>query len=95
MSRPYLCANCSWELQVYKECEDIASDLNPSTFWRCNQETFPTLSKIARRLFATQCSSAQSERVFSSCGLTLSARRSLLSPDTVEAFEVSSIKTKT
>ena len=75
----------------------MASDLNPLTFWRCNQGTFPTLSKIARRLFATQCSSAQSEQDFSSCGLTLSARRSLLSPDTVEAVEVinASIKTKT
>ena len=35
-----------------------------------------------------QCSSAQSERDFSSCGLTLTERRTLLSPETVEALEI-------
>ena len=50
--------------------------------------SFPILTQLAKMLLAAQCSSAQSERDFSSCGLTLTERRTLLSPETVEALEI-------
>ena len=67
---------------------NITEDNNPLLFWRDNQRRFPILRQLAKMLFAAQCSSAQSERDFSSCGLTLTERRTLHSPETVEALEI-------
>ena len=68
---------------------NITEDNNPLLFWRDAQRRFPILSQLAKMLFVAQCSNAQSERDFSSCGLiALTERRTLLFPETVEALEI-------
>ncbi|KAI6648404.1 hypothetical protein LOD99_8194 [Oopsacas minuta] len=63
---------CRQEFEDYKTMSpalsNITEDNNPLIFWRENQRKFRILSRLAKMLFAEQCSSAQSERDFSSCG---------------------------
>lgn len=48
-------------------------------YWLVNKDTFPWLSALARSLLGVPATSTPSERVFSTAGLVLSAKRSRLS----------------
>ena len=61
---------------------------DPLIFWRNNTNLYPTLSRIARKVFVIQSSSAQSERVFSDAGLVATAKRSTMDADTLEELVV-------
>ena len=54
------------------------------TWWRLNQEELPLLSKIARTVLSIPASSAKSERVFSTGGNVVTAKRSRLLPSKAE-----------
>lgn len=56
---------------------------NPLPFWRDNQQKFPCLSLVARRLFSIPVTSAAVERSFSAAGRVITERRSSLDPATV------------
>ena len=50
----------------------------PLLWWKNREKSFPTLSKIARRILCIPGTSAPSERVFSVAGLTISKMRAKL-----------------
>lgn len=52
--------------------------------WWKNQSQYPKLQTLARQIFAVPASSAASERSFSAAGVTVSARRTALSPGHVD-----------
>ena len=54
------------------------------TWWKLNQEELPLLSKIARTVLSIPASSAKSERVFSTGGNVVTAKRSRLLPSKAE-----------
>ncbi|CAG5053935.1 unnamed protein product [Parnassius apollo] len=52
-------------------------------YWRGNKEAFPLLTGLVRAILAIPATSTPSERVFSIAGLTVTAKRSRLSPGRV------------
>ena len=46
----------------------------------------PNLAKLAKRILAIPCSSAKSERVFSTGGNIVTAKKSLMNPEKVECL---------
>jgi hypothetical protein len=55
---------------------------NPLEWWRLKAQQFPLLSELAIRYLCIPATSAPSERVFSSAGLTIAKERSRLDPST-------------
>lgn len=49
---------------------------------------YPILSRIAKDYLAIQGSAVSSERAFSSSGITTTARRNRLLPETIEALQL-------
>ena len=65
--------------------EPIAkTDLTVLTYWKANENSFPILSQLARAVFCIPVSSAESERVLSSAGNTVTSKRIRLDPDNIE-----------
>jgi hypothetical protein len=73
------------ELEKYLRMNigDVYKQSNPLPFWKDNENKFPCLSLIARRLFSIPVTSAAVERSFSAAGLAVTERRSSLDPSTV------------
>jgi len=69
------------EIQLFR-CLSIAPD-DVSAWWKSQKDIYPRLPLLAKTILATPATSAPSERVFSTAGLTLNAMRSLLAPSTV------------
>ncbi len=61
---------------------------------QANQNSFPTLFKLAVDILPIQASSVPCERVFSSSKETITARRNALSPQLVEALQLLKYATK-
>jgi hypothetical protein len=55
---------------------------NPLEWWRIKAQQFPLLSELAIRYLCVPATSAPSERVFSSAGLTIAKECSSLDPAT-------------
>ncbi|CAF1440240.1 unnamed protein product [Didymodactylos carnosus] len=68
------------ELQQYIDLKLKQDEkyLNPLSFWKQNEQTYPNLAKLAKRYFSITCSSAAVERQFS----VVTQRRSNLDPAT-------------
>ena len=56
---------------------------NRLKWWKTKQDTFPIISKLARRYLAVPASSVPSERVFSVAGTIVNKKRSRLTPSHV------------
>lgn len=56
----------------------VESDVNPLEWWATFKKQFPFVAVAARKWLAVCASSTPSERVFSDCGLALTAKRSRL-----------------
>ena len=54
---------------------------NPLDWWKVNENRFPRLAVLARRILCAQATSAPSERLFSAAGLTVAKDRASLLPD--------------
>ena len=76
------------EFTCYVQCPDAGKDENILTWWYKNKNTFPTLSKFARKYLAIPASSTKSERAFSTGGNVVTAKRNRLDPDMVEQLVV-------
>ena len=57
---------------------------NPLDMWRNKAMEFPYLARVARRVLAIPATQAQSERMFSTAGLTVNKRRGSVDPENVE-----------
>uniref|UniRef100_A0A1X7VLU2 HAT C-terminal dimerisation domain-containing protein n=1 Tax=Amphimedon queenslandica TaxID=400682 RepID=A0A1X7VLU2_AMPQE len=56
------------ELEYFSKEPVLDHNSDPLEWWRKNEERFPTLSKLARKLFCVVATSVPSERVFSVAG---------------------------
>ncbi|CAL9691797.1 unnamed protein product [Knipowitschia caucasica] len=72
------------EVASYMAASGITVDGDPLTWWKRNQSKYPHIAKLARYYLAVPGSSVPSERVFSTAGDIVTAKRSTLSPDNVD-----------
>jgi len=77
--------NIRREVQLYKDARgmtlwDPTTRIfgNPLEWWRVNNNTYPHLSKLALKYLSIPATSAPSERVFSTAGLTIAKERAWL-----------------
>jgi len=75
------------EISSYKSFATLPRTLasgehpDPLVWWRNHKAMFPILSKLARRILCIPATSASSERLFSTAGLTIANDRASLLPD--------------
>lgn len=72
------------EAASYQAAGGMSVDGDPLTWWKTNECKYPCLAKMARCCLAVPGSSVPSERVFSTAGDIVTAKRSTLSPDNVD-----------
>lgn len=63
----------------------VSNKQDPLEWWRCNRSTYPKFALTARKWLSVCATSTASERVFSSCGVALTAKRSTLNGSTLKA----------
>jgi hypothetical protein len=68
-------------LKLDVSCDDVLQ------FWKSN-DTFPHLKRLARIVLAIPATSTPSEQVFSTTGLIINVKRTMLSPENVGKIQV-------
>lgn len=78
--------SCSATLEVrqYIEQLPISRKEDPLLYWKKHELTYPRLAKLAKRHLCIMATSTPSERVFSTAGQVVSAKRSRLTTKNVE-----------
>jgi hypothetical protein len=71
------------EIKLYKKEPQIVQNADPLAHWRKKATQYPTLALVARKWLAVPASSAASERLFSSAGLTVTKKRTRLGTERV------------
>ncbi|CAF4858831.1 unnamed protein product, partial [Rotaria sp. Silwood1] len=69
-------------LKLDVNCDDVLK------FWRSSEDNFPHLKVLAQIVLAIPATSTPSEQVFSTTGLILNAKRTMLSPENVGKIQV-------
>lgn len=79
-------STCSGMLEVRQYIEEapIARSSDPLMYWQKRESAFPRLSILAKKYLSLVATSVPSERVFSTAGQLISARRSRLSTNNVQ-----------
>ena len=72
------------ELEYFSKEPVLDHNSDPLEWWRKNEERFPTLSKLAKKLFCIPATSVPSERVFSNAGNIVTKKRASLKPENVD-----------
>ena len=65
---------------------NLTKDGDRLNWWRNHEKQLPLLSKVARQVLGVSCSSAKSERVFSTGGFMVTKRRNRLGSARVEGL---------
>ena len=73
-------------MQEYLSAPSFETE-TPREWWLERRAQYPKLSIMALNVHAIPAMSAEVERIFSSCGLTITPLRSSLSADSLEAVE--------
>ncbi|XP_045158580.2 E3 SUMO-protein ligase ZBED1-like [Mercenaria mercenaria] len=73
------------EVQSYLS-EKMVSDTDPLLWWRDNEERFPKIAIVAKRVLAVPATSVPSERIFSATGLLINKLRNRLSSEIVDSI---------
>lgn len=71
------------ELELYLKAANVKDFTDPLTWWKRNEQTFPRLSRLAKRLLSIPCSNTTSERLFSAAAFTAQPKRNCLSSDKI------------
>ena len=71
------------ELENFVKEKNIPRNDDPLQWWRNNGVRYPHLAKLSRVVLGLPATATSSERVWSSAGNTVSARRQSLSPDSI------------
>lgn len=79
----YLDDRITSELNLYKTLAQLQVGKDPLEWWRGKAKSLPLIAQVARKWLAVPASSAASERLFSSAGLTVSDKRTCLDPERV------------
>lgn len=74
------------ELFKYLGEKDIGHNADPLKWWRDNESRYPKIAAIAKKYLAVPATSTSSERVFSTAGNIVNAKRSCLSPEHVDVL---------
>lgn len=75
------------EMEIYEDSvgmDEIKTDGDRLAWWRKHQQFLPQLSKVAKHVLGIPCSSAKSERVFSTGGFMVTKKRNSLGAERVE-----------
>lgn len=72
------------EIDMYSSEPEIHRNCSPLQWWKNRANQYPALSYLAKRHLAVVATSVPSERVFSTAGQVVSARRSRLTPHNVK-----------
>lgn len=80
MRKEELDASLKSELLSYRALKALRAEDNPFAWWQSRSVNFPILHDLAQRILCVPASSASSERLFSKAGLTLTAKRTRLTP---------------
>lgn len=77
-------ARVKHEVDNYLREPSTSMCISPFQWWRLNSSRYPLLCKLAQYVLVIQSTSVSSERVFSTAGDVVSAKRSSLSPELVD-----------
>ncbi|KAL2082256.1 hypothetical protein ACEWY4_022074 [Coilia grayii] len=69
------------EITKYKEEAPLALGVNPLEWWKEHEGRYPFLSKVAKKHLCIPGTSVPSERVFSTAGDIITAKRSAIAPE--------------
>lgn len=72
------------EVTAYKAVSCISVNSDPLLWWKTNEPIYPLTAKLAKRYLAIPATSVPSERVFSTAGEIVTARRFALTADNVD-----------
>lgn len=72
------------ELRQYTEEGNILKKENPLDWWKARENTYPRLSKLAKKYLSVVATSVPRERIYSKAGQMISERRSRLKSKNVE-----------
>uniref|UniRef100_A0A3Q2TAZ2 BED-type domain-containing protein n=1 Tax=Fundulus heteroclitus TaxID=8078 RepID=A0A3Q2TAZ2_FUNHE len=72
------------EMELYCRCPAVPLSEDPLDWWHRHKGTFPLLSRLAKRYLCIPGTSVSEERVFSTAGDVITAKRSALKPDHVD-----------
>ena len=76
------------EMLTYEALDELSSNGDRLQWWKQHEEMIPILAKAAKEILGIPCSSAKSERVFSTGGQVVTAKRVRLNPKKVEQLVV-------
>jgi len=78
--------NAPDELQSYQDQVPLMNSkpIEVLSWWKLNEKKFPRISVLARTYLAAQATAVPCERIFSDAGNLVTAKRSRLSPETIE-----------
>ncbi len=74
------------EVHRYLTEQKVRRSEDPLVWWEMNGKRFPRLAPLAREVLCVPATSTPSERVFSTSGLVVDQRRSLMTPKLVDAL---------
>ncbi|KAK1898959.1 Zinc finger BED domain containing protein 1 [Dissostichus eleginoides] len=79
---PY--ASAEEEMERYCKASSLPLTEDPLNWWRVHEITFPLLSRVSKRYLCIPGTSVSAERVFSTAGDVVTAKRSTLKPEHVD-----------
>ena len=74
------------EVLLYFSERPASNEMDPLVWWKANQERYPHLGQLARKMLCIPATSVPAEQVFSTCGLLVNKLRCALSPASVDAM---------
>nr|XP_061794906.1 E3 SUMO-protein ligase ZBED1-like [Nerophis lumbriciformis] len=72
------------EIDIYCRSPSVPLSDDPLQWWQHREGTFPLLSRLAKRYLCIPGTSVSAERVFSTAGDVITAKRSVLKPEHVD-----------
>lgn len=72
------------EVERYIQEQDLDKNKCPLKWWEANEKKYPKLSNLARKFLCIPATSTPSERVFSTAGNIVRAKRSCLSSENID-----------
>ena len=76
------------EMETYEKFTYLGKNVNILHWWKRHEAVLPLLASLAKRILCIPASSAKSERVFSTGGNIVTAKRNRLAPRNVESLIV-------
>ena len=78
---PLHCDKVAKELELYKTEKVLELDSDPLEWWNARKHHYPIMLRLVQRVFCFVATSVPSERLFSSAGNIITAKRSCLTPE--------------